>query len=201
MPIKTSLLALAIATAMTGALVLAPISARADEPTSVSVETTAPMPTSDTPAPASASVDTTAPMPTSDATEDATKAADAATAAATKAADEATAAATKAANEASEAAAATAKAKDAAAKDSAKAAKTVAKPVTAEAAAPAAAAPAGGISKAAIIARLKAAGYSDINDLKFEDAVWHADAKDPKGKQSLLTLAASDGHIILSKHD
>lgn len=187
MTIKTSLLALAIATAMTGAFALAaPMTANADEPTSVSVETTAPLPTNEAPAPAAASVVTTAPMPTSDATEDATKAADAATAAATKAADKAVEAA------------ATAKA-DKVVKPTAKPAKAVAKDTQPTLAAPATA-PAGSVSKATIIAKLKAAGYSDINELTFENAVWHAVAKDPKGKPASLTLAASDGHIILSMH-
>ncbi len=62
-------------------------------------------------------------------------------------------------------------------------------------------APANGMGRRQIIDMLTAAGYTDIEDVQMDDAVWTAEAKDPAtGKHVDLKIDPVDGHI-LSKTD
>jgi uncharacterized membrane protein YkoI len=62
-------------------------------------------------------------------------------------------------------------------------------------------APATGVSAQSINDQLKAAGYTDIDDVEMEDGVWTAEAKGPDGKKVELKLDPTDGHIISTKND
>jgi hypothetical protein len=57
------------------------------------------------------------------------------------------------------------------------------------------------IDKDAVIASLLAAKYTDAHDVKFEDGVWVADAKDPTGAEVEVKLDATDGHILGTEKD
>jgi len=59
--------------------------------------------------------------------------------------------------------------------------------------------PATGVSAQSINDQLKAAGYTDIDDVEMEDNVWTAEAKGPDGKKVELKLDPTDGHIISKK--
>jgi uncharacterized membrane protein YkoI len=59
--------------------------------------------------------------------------------------------------------------------------------------------PATGVSAQSINDQLKAAGYTDIDDVEMEDGVWEAEAKGPDGKKVELKLDPTDGHIISKK--
>jgi uncharacterized membrane protein YkoI len=61
--------------------------------------------------------------------------------------------------------------------------------------------PASGISAQVIYDQLTKAGYTDIDDIQFDDKVWNAEAKDPSGQKVKLTLDPNDGHILTSKKD
>jgi len=57
------------------------------------------------------------------------------------------------------------------------------------------------IDKDAVVAALLAAKYTDAHDVKFEDGIWMADAKDPSGAKVEVKLDATDGHILGSEKD
>jgi hypothetical protein len=56
--------------------------------------------------------------------------------------------------------------------------------------------PVSSINKDAVIAKLLAANYTNVNDVKFEDGIWTADAKDSSGAEVEVKLDGSDGHIL-----
>ena len=61
--------------------------------------------------------------------------------------------------------------------------------------------PGASLSRRQIIDMLSAAGYTDIEDVEMDDAVWTAEAKDPAtGRNVDLKIDPLDGHV-LSKHD
>jgi len=47
--------------------------------------------------------------------------------------------------------------------------------------------------------QLTAAGYTDIEDIEFDDGFWTAEAKDAKGQKVELKLSDVDGSIISKK--
>ncbi len=53
-----------------------------------------------------------------------------------------------------------------------------------------------GLSERDVRARLSAAGYTDIHDVKYRDGVWNAEADDPGGRDVALKLDPDSGRII-----
>ena len=52
------------------------------------------------------------------------------------------------------------------------------------------------LGEADIRARLTAAGYSKVHDVKFDDGLWKAEADDPSGKEVELRLDPDSGEIV-----
>jgi basic membrane lipoprotein Med (substrate-binding protein (PBP1-ABC) superfamily) len=61
--------------------------------------------------------------------------------------------------------------------------------------------PATAVSAQSIYDQLIATGYKDIEDIKYDDGVWNAEAKDPTGQKVEMKLDPNDGHIISTKKD
>ena len=57
------------------------------------------------------------------------------------------------------------------------------------------------LSEDDVKARLAAAGYSNIHDLKFDEGVWKAEAEDAQGKDLELRLDPATGKAIGSERD
>jgi uncharacterized protein with FMN-binding domain len=57
------------------------------------------------------------------------------------------------------------------------------------------------IDKDAVIAALLAAKYTNPHDVKFEDGIWTADARDSSGAEVEVKLDATDGHILGSEKE
>lgn len=57
------------------------------------------------------------------------------------------------------------------------------------------------IGKDEIIAKVQAAGYTNVHDVEIEDGVWKAEANDAKGKDVEVRLNPNDGSIIGSDLD
>ena len=53
------------------------------------------------------------------------------------------------------------------------------------------------MSKDAIVASLKGAGYTKVHDVELEDGVWEAKAVDSTGHKVELKLDPTDGHVLV----
>ena len=57
------------------------------------------------------------------------------------------------------------------------------------------------IGKDEIVAKVQAAGYTNVHDVEVEDGVWKAEANDAQGKDVELRLDPKDGSIMGSEKD
>ena len=57
------------------------------------------------------------------------------------------------------------------------------------------------VGKDEIIAKVQAAGYTNVHDVEVEDGVWKAEANDAQGKDVEVRLDPKDGSIIGSQKD
>lgn len=57
------------------------------------------------------------------------------------------------------------------------------------------------LEASAIIQKIEAAGYSQVNDLDRDGAIWEADAVNGNGERVELRVAATDGRILNSELD
>ena len=57
------------------------------------------------------------------------------------------------------------------------------------------------LSEADVRAKLSTAGYTDIHDVDFDNAVWKAEADDPAGKDVEVTLDPKTGKVIGKEKD
>ena len=57
------------------------------------------------------------------------------------------------------------------------------------------------LNKDEIKAKLTAEGYQNIDDVSFDDGLWKADAKTPRGKDVDLLVDPDDGSVVASMHD
>lgn len=54
------------------------------------------------------------------------------------------------------------------------------------------------LGKEDVKAALSSQGYTDVDDVDFDDGMWHANAKDPKGKEVKLKVDPDTGKVISS---
>lgn len=57
------------------------------------------------------------------------------------------------------------------------------------------------LGQAEIEARLTAQGYTDVDDLDFDDGIWRAEARNSAGQDMDLIIDPTDGTVIASKQD
>ncbi|MBJ6983287.1 PepSY domain-containing protein [Luteimonas sp. MC1750] len=57
------------------------------------------------------------------------------------------------------------------------------------------------LGEADVRAKLSAAGYSKVDDVKFDDGVWTADAEDANGRDLKLTLDPETGEVVGKDRD
>lgn len=57
------------------------------------------------------------------------------------------------------------------------------------------------LGEADVRAKLSAAGYSKVDDLKFDDGVWKAEARNASGQKMELRLDPDTGKVIGSERD
>jgi hypothetical protein len=57
------------------------------------------------------------------------------------------------------------------------------------------------IGKDEIVAKVQAAGYTNVHDVEVEDGVWKVEANDAQGKDVEIRLNPNDGSIIGSEKD
>jgi uncharacterized membrane protein YkoI len=57
------------------------------------------------------------------------------------------------------------------------------------------------LSEADVRAKLAAAGYTNVHDVDFDDALWRAEADDPAGKDVEVTLDPKTGQVIGKEKD
>jgi hypothetical protein len=52
-----------------------------------------------------------------------------------------------------------------------------------------------------VSAKLAGAGYQNVKHVKFEEGLWDADAKTPRGTDVALLVDPGDGSVVAKSHD